>query len=165
MNRPTCIETWALRDDMRARLTKRSQSGLQLFAQLRDDWGHLGERRMWRTVRWLVDRGFAVRVDCGYVAGYAPENQRDYRDWRRLYLFERKRCYDCETDLEPKQPWWYGPRCSDCYYAHQAREQGRRRKIWMDALICVRCRVSGADLPFVHCRDCLDALAMRRRAA
>lgn len=169
MNRPTTIETWALRDDMRALLTRRPQTGSAVFAQLRDNWGRLGERRMWRTIRWLVDRGFAIGLGqrgfgMGYVAGFAPEHPSDYGDRRRLDLFRQKRCYECENKLESTRPWWCGPRCLDCYNTVQCSGHQRRREACKAAQICVRCRVASADVPFAHCRGCLDGAEWRKAA-
>lgn len=56
-------ETWALRDAMRDALHRsRPVTAPVLFSRVTDVWGHIEIRRLWNILRWLLDRGFAVRL-------------------------------------------------------------------------------------------------------
>ena len=56
------VETHALRESMLERLhPRRPMSPVRLFAALRDEWGSLGERRLWRVLCWLTGVGLVAR--------------------------------------------------------------------------------------------------------
>ncbi len=53
-------ETRALRESLLSYVTKRPRSAVRLFQLLTDEWGSVGERRLWRCLRWLIDQGAVV---------------------------------------------------------------------------------------------------------
>ncbi len=62
--RETMLEVTPSRDVVRAS---------RLFELLRDQWGSVCERRLWRALAWLVARGRLVRVGIkcdAYASGY-----------------------------------------------------------------------------------------------
>jgi len=64
-------EAAALRADMLKHVTRRPRSAARLFDLVRQEWGELGERRLWRTLQWLMARGDITRVSKtdGYIRG------------------------------------------------------------------------------------------------
>lgn len=72
---PRRAEKMAIVESLNSALTSRSRTAAELFARVRTEWGTVGERRLWRYLKALVDSGHAVRVGpwsrigTGYVRG------------------------------------------------------------------------------------------------
>jgi hypothetical protein len=84
-------ETHALRRSMLNYVTSHPRSAGRIFTLLRAEWGEVGERRLWRVLRWLLAQGAIVRVGCryhsdGYVRGGVSRLPRS-----------RVHCSRCET--------------------------------------------------------------------
>lgn len=62
-------ETAGLRQDLLGLIGRRPVPSGVLFARLRDGWGAVGERRLQRALRWLVERGAAVPIGAVVVGG------------------------------------------------------------------------------------------------
>lgn len=61
-------ETHAIREALVAATGRYPRSAMTLFAAVTDEWGPIGERRLWRAIKWLVDAG-RLRV-VGEHGGY-----------------------------------------------------------------------------------------------
>lgn len=56
-------ETHAIRESLAmAAPTHRPVGAGELFARILSDWGHIGERRLWRALRWCEANGTLVHV-------------------------------------------------------------------------------------------------------
>lgn len=69
-------ETLGIRETLLSYVTARPRSAERIFALVREEWGEIGERRLWRTLDWLVEHGAVRRVgdrhhSDGYVLGVA----------------------------------------------------------------------------------------------
>lgn len=62
MTADSTAETKALRESMLGYVTTRPRSAERIFSLLRDEWGDVNERRLWRTLRWLVSTGAVTRL-------------------------------------------------------------------------------------------------------
>lgn len=126
----TPADTWALRDDMLAVLTREPKQFLEIWTTLQDSWGSINERTAWRVLQWLISRGKAERVGTPRSSGdRSPsgyrrtkhggcETEKDRRERKLLQLRDRRRCRDCEA----KRGLDRIGRCIQC-----RRIEGRRR--------------------------------------
>jgi len=130
----TTAETFAIRDSLLALAGRHPIPAAVLFERLRDEWGTLCERRLWRAINWLVAHGKLQRVGDryhseGYVrvpdAAMAP-GEADRRE--RLELNEERRCYDCKGRSLGKQDqaWFRALNSGYCFGCYQVRANARR---------------------------------------
>lgn len=47
-----------------------ARSAVALFRAVQDDWGHICERRLWRAIGWLIERGKLQRTGTRGSDGY-----------------------------------------------------------------------------------------------
>lgn len=107
-------ETWAIRDALRDALSSRTpRTAPQLFQSVLDDIGSIDERRLWRQLAWLTQRGIAVGLavihgnqssleDTGYVRGTGLEYPDDAAIRERVELSRDGLCWDCrEPNADP----------------------------------------------------------------
>jgi hypothetical protein len=115
-------ETFALRDMMLGYVTRYPQPAADLFAQVRDDYGSVGDRRLWRCLAWLLASGKITRIDeSGYTRNReAVETEAEAMARDRLELCADGLCYECRTPVET------GPRCLRCFRANHAAAARRR---------------------------------------
>lgn len=128
----TPADTWALRDDMLAVLTREPKQFLEIWTTLQDGWGTINERTAWRVLQWLISRGKAERMGTPRSSGdKSPsgyrltkhggcETEGDRRERRLLWLDARGRCRSCEL----KRKRVMNGLCIEC-----KRYEGRRRDL------------------------------------
>lgn len=134
-------ETWALRDALRDALSPRvPKTAPQLFSLVERDWGHVDERRLWRYLNWLMQRGIAVRLapryynqahfeDVGYLRGTGIEYPQDAadRDWQAATAAGI--CPWCRCRLDEIRPMWMrSSLCHDCYRVTLNDQRTARRR-------------------------------------
>lgn len=110
-------ETWAIRDALRDALSSRTpKSAPQLFRVVLDDIGSIDERRLWRQLAWLTQRGIAVRLapnhnnhtgieDVGYLRGTGIEYPADAVVRELIELRRDGLCWDCREPNTDPAPW------------------------------------------------------------
>lgn len=69
-------ETIGIRESVLSYTTTRPRSAERIFGLVRQEWGEIGERRLWRILEWLIGRGAVRRIGDryhgeGYVLGAA----------------------------------------------------------------------------------------------
>lgn len=176
-------ESWSLRDALRDLIPEARRGNISdryphratdLFEALTSDWGSVGQRRLWRTLWWLLARGFVVRVGTAhngssYARGYAPETPWDNAERTLVALKESRRCFDCRDRLDPQRPDWCGPRCAQCELDRRLLWKQEHREALEQAKICVECARRAPEAPWKRCTECLEAGRQRyqdkRRAA
>lgn len=167
-------ETWAIRDaltdalpryrrtDTLENLPRYPRTGPQLFDAVIAELGHIEERRLWRALGWLVQRGIAVRLapqycnksaleDAGYLRGTGVEYPQDARERAQVELTMAGRCRGCyRTGFDPD--WLAGQdgRCRPCFLERHNHWQQKRYTILTDAGICP----CGRDEPEPGCTRC-----------
>jgi hypothetical protein len=68
---PYRAETDAVRASVLQQIGRRPRRAAEIFVAVRDDYGSVGERRLWRAIEWLVANGKAARVGpSGKSEGY-----------------------------------------------------------------------------------------------
>lgn len=129
-------EVFEIRDALRDLLSPRTaQTGPQLFERVTADYGHVDERRLWRHLKWLCQRGIAVRlapIHCnqseiegsGYLRGTGIEYRRDAWIRLSLELCSLGHCPRCFGELDGRNRYSKHI-CWACYL--ETRNSYRRR--------------------------------------
>lgn len=171
--------TWAIRDALtdalpRYRRTdildnqpRYARTGPQLFDAATEELGYVDERRLWRALGWLVQRGIAVRLqpqyhnqagleDAGYLRGTGIEYPRDARERAQIELTMAGRCRGCyRTGTDPDQLARQDGRCRPCFVERHNHWQQKRYLVMIDAGICP-CGRAEPDHGFTRCRFCQE---------
>jgi hypothetical protein len=163
-------ETWALRDALRDALSSRvPRTGPELFRIVTDDWGHFDERRLWRGLGWLLQRGIAVQIGrrhatCvddirGYVRGTGLEYPSDAKARARNELIEQGACPRCCKPVETNRPMWMGRTtlCMRCYWIVRQPGAAYKRERYLELKaehICTCCKRRPAHKGKINCARC-----------
>lgn len=134
MTHDSTAETLAIREALLASTGRYPKSAAQLFELVRDEWGTLTERRLWRALQKLVRDGLVRRVgERNHSDGYVrvPDTtptSEDLERARRLDLAAKRLCYDCEQRrLRRGDPSWFRSLTSGyCYPCYRQRNMERR---------------------------------------
>lgn len=168
-------ETWYLRDAIRDALwTRTPQTGPQLFERVTSEYGHVDERRMWRHLAWLIERGIAVRVARwrvtstddirGYVRGTGVEYAADTASRIACDLASDGRCIVCRGRAEPDRPKWMASRCVGCHWTWHAEMKKALREARIATGDCGRC--GDPTRPGLkECAECARQQQERKRRA
>lgn len=128
-------EQWVLRDYLRDALSNRlPRTAPVLFSMVAREYGDVDQRRMWRYLSWLMQRGIAVRLaprhynraefigefDVGYVRGTGIEYPCDTADREWQMRAADHTCPVCLERRESVLPKWYrSTLCMVCYRTNQ----------------------------------------------
>src|SRR5690349_14312904 len=146
-------ETWGLRDTMRAAIgaLRRGrvsdcypQTAAEIFEALESDWGRVGHRRLWRTLWWLLARGYVIRLgtprlDAVYVLGYAPMRYDEHDQRMAVEFVTNGLCWNCGLTLRLNRSERSKFQCSACDRNRNIRGGRELYRALADAGICVAC--------------------------